>query len=333
MSTLLVADIGGTKIDFALIDSDRPGFVPLNQGQLESGSYQSCAEVIAACLEIFKVKVDFACLAVAGPVSGQEVFFTNLPWHTGEQALKDEFGFAGVVLVNDLVAMAAGVELLQTEDVSVLKSGRTTEGGGRLVVAPGTGLGASFICGHGSQSWVQATEAGHLGFVPRTEIERQLFSFLLAEHGHVSFEMVCSGMGLENIFSFFESTGLPVPEELAEKRRLDLPLAPLLASRALEDDIDCPISSKTCALFFDVLAEFCGNMAVAFLPYAGIYFGGGLLPRIISLMNKERFVSRFEDRGLMQDLVSTIPIFLITHPTAPMLGAYKLGRRTFNNEE
>ncbi len=333
MSTLLVADIGGTKIDFALLDSGRPGFAPVHQGQLASARYHSCAEVIAACLAAFPGRVDFASLAVAGPVAAQQVSFTNLPWQTGALALKEEFGFAGLVLMNDLVALAEAVELLGDGDVQHIKTGKTAAKAGILVVAPGTGLGAAHIRRNGGSAIVQATEAGHLSFTPRTETEMELLSFLMKGHGHVSFEMVCSGLGLANIFSFLRATGLPVPGELAAKIGQGHDLAPLLAGRALAADTVCPISSRTYELFGDILAEFCANLALALLPGAGIYLGGGMLPRLGSLFDQGRFVRRFKDRGRMQDVVGAMPIFLISHPHPAMLGAYRVGQRKFYDEE
>ncbi len=333
MSLFLVADIGGTKIDFALVDGDKPGYSPVQQGHLISADYQSCAEVIAACLEGFQDRVDFASLAVAGPVINQQVSFTNLPWQTGAEALVAEFGFAGVVLVNDLVALAESVELCGPNDVLPLNLVTRPAHGKAVVVAPGTGLGAALTLRAGRQAWVQATEAGHLSFCPRTEVEEQLLAFLRQQHGHVSFEMVCSGSGLANIFSFLASGGLPVPEEVATCHSQGHDLAPLLARRALAADIDCPISRRTFALFGDILAEFCANLALALLPEAGVYLGGAMLPKLGTLFDQDRFVRRFVDRGRMTELVAAMPISLITQSQATLRGAWRLGRRTFYDEK
>ncbi len=333
MSTLLVADIGGTKIDFALIDSGSLEFKPIYQGQLQSARYQSCSEVIAACLAAYSGRVDFASLAVAGPVVEQQVAFTNLPWQTGAFALKDAFGFAGVVLVNDLAALAESVDLFGADDVRVVKPAAPGDAGfghgGSLVAAPGTGLGAALIFRDSMGSWLQATEAGHLSFSPRNEVEEQLLTFLHKKHPHVSFEMVCSGSGLVNIFDFLVSSGFSVPEALIEKSRQGHDLASLLSQRALAEDVDCPLSTRTYALFFDTLAEFCGNLALTLMPGSAVYLGGGMLPRLNGLFDQERFVRRFTDRGKMQELVAAMPIYLITHAHAPLLGAWRLGRRIF----
>jgi glucokinase len=200
-------------------------------------------------------------------------------------------------------------------------------------VAPGTGLGAAFTCPAGKHSAVQATEAGHLSFAPRADIEMQLFSFLKQQHEHVSFEMVCSGMGLENIFSFLEASGVPVAEDLAIQRRKGHALAPLLSERALDEELDCLISRRTYELFFDILAEFCGNLAMALVPGAGIYLGGGMLSWLLPLLDAQRFASRMDNRGKMQSLAAAIPVFLINHPRPALLGAYRIGRRTFYDEK
>ncbi|PLX47936.1 MAG: hypothetical protein C0613_12315 [Desulfobulbaceae bacterium] len=327
MTTILVADIGGTKIDFAMLDARRPFQEPLHVEQLASNRFASLAEALAACRARLPATVEYASLAVAGPVVDQQVSFTNLPWQAEAADLARQAGLAGVVLVNDLAALAEGVDLLGEDDLASLKPGTVQAGGNRLVVAPGTGLGAALVLAGGK---VQATEAGHLSFAPRSAAETELLTFMHREHDHVSFEMLCSGMGIGNLFDYLQGTGLPVPLEAAQWPREEL--APLLARRARAATIHCPLSSCTYEIFFDILAEFCANLTLVSLPAGGIYLGGGMLPHLHRLLDARRFRRRFEARGKMQAVVKPIPVFLINHPHLPLLGAYQVGRRTFLDE-
>lgn len=329
MTLLLVADIGGTKTDFALLEGAAPGFAPVRQGRLTNADFHSCAEVIATCLRGFAGEVAFASLAVAGPVVAQQVAFTNLPWRTGAAELAEEFGLAGVLLANDLEALAHGLDLLTPGDLQVVKPGTGTGQGRSLVVAPGTGLGAAVSHRQGSCPWVQATEAGHLSFSPRTREEEELLVFLGRHHDHVSFEMVCSGPGLTNLAAFLVDSGMAAPQELATRIRQGHDLAAVLAGRALDPGLACPLSIKTFALFGDILAEFCGNLAVTFMPDTALYLGGGMLPRLGPLLDHQRFCRRLARRGAMAALVAGLPVYTITHPHAALLGALLAGRRTF----
>ncbi len=329
MSKLLVADIGGTKTDYAIVDVDDSAFAPVAQGTLENKEYTSCEDVVAACLDGFDGQIDFLSLAVAGPVTRQQVSFTNLPWKAASTALKERFGFRDVLLVNDLVAFAEGVNLLESRDVEVVKPGVNKAKASKLVVAPGTGLGAAFCLGEDQGATIQATEAGHLSFTPRNEVEIQLHRFLHDKHGHVSFEMICSGTGLGNIFSFLKEKGVVISGELEAQLGNSLPLGPLLSSLALDEKVDCPISTKTFEIFFDTLAEFCGNLSVTVLPEGGIYLGGGMLQFLAPLLNTERFIDRFTSRGQMSSLVESFSINLISYPHTPLLGAYTAAQRTF----
>jgi glucokinase len=329
MTLLLVADMGGTKTDFALVEGAAPGFAPVRQGRLANADFHSCAEVIAACLQGFAGEVAFASLAVAGPVVEQRVAFTNLPWRTGATELARELGLAGVLLANDLEALAHGVDLLTDSDLQVVKPAAGHGHGRSLVAAPGTGLGAAVIQRQGGRSLVQATEAGHLSFSPCTAEEEQLLAFLHRHHDHVSFEMVCSGRGLTNLAAFLIDCGVAAPKELATRIRQDHDLAAVLAGRALDPGLACPLSTRTFGLFIDILAEFCGNLAVAFMPDAALYLGGGMLPRLGPLFDHQRFCRRLARRGKMAALVAGLPVSLITHPHAALLGALLAGRRKF----
>ncbi|MEN8256398.1 MAG: glucokinase [Thermodesulfobacteriota bacterium] len=329
MSKLLVADIGGTKIDFAVIDTADPVFSPVVEGVFASKDYDSCVAAVSACLDYFDGQVDFLSLAVAGPVQDQQVSFTNLPWQTEATALKKNFSLKGVLLLNDLAALAEGVGLLDSDDLALVKQGNILPLGTRLAVAPGTGLGAAFGASGKTGFPVQATEAGHLSFAPRNEVESKLYSFLHDQYGHVSVEMVCSGTGLGNIFSFLQKSGMAVSDELETQLESSHHLGAILSARVVNKGIDCPISTRTYEIFFDLLAEFCGNLAVTLLPEGGIYLGGGMLLHVAPLMDSQRFVDRFVDRGQMSSLVESFSINIINHPRTALLGAYAAGRRIF----
>ncbi|MFC6929881.1 glucokinase [Actinomadura yumaensis] len=78
--TWLVADVGGTNARFALIAG--PGAAPERIGTLRTRDYPGLAEAAAAYLERHApdVRLDAACLAVAGPVANGRFRLTNADW-------------------------------------------------------------------------------------------------------------------------------------------------------------------------------------------------------------------------------------------------------------
>src|SRR5260370_548759 len=52
-----------------------------------------------------------------------------------------------------------------------------------------------------------SAEGGHADFAPTNAFQIELLRYLLARFPHVSFERVCSGKGVPNIYSYLKDTG------------------------------------------------------------------------------------------------------------------------------
>ena len=89
----------------------------------------------------------------------------NLPWVLRENELAAELGFP-VELLNDLHATANAIPHLGRDDLLVLNEGTAFPGGAIAVIAPGTGLGESFLTWDGTRYRPHASEGGHADFAP-----------------------------------------------------------------------------------------------------------------------------------------------------------------------
>ena len=98
-----------------------------------------------------KMPVERACFDVAGPVINGRVKVTNLPWEVDEVSLARDLNFKFIHLLNDLEAVAPAVPILRQDDVRTLKVGKPIPKDAIAVVAPGTGLGESFLTWDGSK--------------------------------------------------------------------------------------------------------------------------------------------------------------------------------------
>ena len=208
MEHLLAVDVGGTKTDLALYDAGLGCRNPLWQETLPSQDYATFTELLHRFLDGKQVQLKGACLGVAGPVQGNRVKLTNLPWEIVGSEIEAEFGIDQVSIINDLVAIAHSIPFLSDDDLVVLKGGNVVSGGARGVVAPGTGLGIAFSVWDGSQYIVNPSEGGHAGFSPADEIELELLRFMFSRSEEpVSFESLCSGMGFPAIYRFLIEQG------------------------------------------------------------------------------------------------------------------------------
>ena len=70
-----------------------------------------------------------------------------------------------------------------------------------------------------------------------------------------------------------------------------------------------------------------GNLALKLYARGGIYLGGGIVPRLFGKISFAGFLRSFCAKGLMADLMRTIPVHLILRPDAALLGAAHFGGR------
>jgi glucokinase len=91
-------------------------------------------------------------------------------------------------LMNDLEAVARAVPALRAEDMITINQGEPVANGSIAIVAPGTGLGESFLTWDGSQYSAHGSEGGHSDFAPTDERQIRLLHYLLPRFGHVGVE-------------------------------------------------------------------------------------------------------------------------------------------------
>ena len=332
MTYLLAADVGGTKTDVAIFDAERGFRRPVREATMASREYATFSQLLAAFLQAGHEQPDHACFGVAGPVLRNRARLTNLPWEIAGPDIAREFGLGRVEVINDLVAVASSIPHLTGDDLVVLQRGNRDEQGAMGVVAPGTGLGVAFCVREQDRYLVCPSEGGHAGFSPGNLDEVELLRFLLATGGNTSFESLCSGSGLPNIYRFLIDTGrFPPSARLTEKLAASSDPTPLIVQSALDPAERCPLCHETVRLFTGILAEICGNLAVTVLSTGGIFIGGGIPPRILPLLEHEHFLDRFKCKGKMSGLLAAIPVAVIINPKAALMGAAAYGLRVWHD--
>lgn len=323
---LLAGDIGGTKIHFGLFTRERGPRRPLAEAVYPSTDHDSLEAGVRRFLDGTGRRPTQAVLAVAGPVLGGTSRITNLPWAIDAARLRKTFTLRSATLINDVEAMAASVPLLRRADLVCLREGTPVRRGNRAVVAPGTGLGEACLCWDGRQYRALPSEGGHVDFAPGTPIEDELLAFLRARHGHVSYERVCSGIGIANLYRFLRDGGhADEPPRLAEELDRVADPVPLIVEKALDPKNPCDICVRALDLFASILGAEAGNLALKILATGGVYLGGGIPPRVLPFLKKKTFARAFLRKGRMRDLVARIPVHVITNPKAALLGAAAMG--------
>ena len=327
---LLAGDVGATKTNLGIFSSERGSREPLTEATFSSGEYASLVELAGEFLTQTNLDVDQAVFGVAGPVVGGQATITNLSWAIDQTELKEKLKLKSVILLNDLEAVAHGVPLLEPKDLHVLNKGEPTPHGAKAVIAPGTGLGEAFLTWDGSRYRAYASEGGHTDFAPSNPLEGNLLDYLRDQWGHVSYERICSGMGIPNIYAFFRDSGhAEEPAWLAEQLAVaDDPTA-FIVTAALEKKAQLCVD--TLDLFCSVLGAEAGNMALAVLATGGVYLGGGIPPRIISVLEQGPFMEAFCNKGRLSKLMTRIPVYVILNPKIALIGAAFYGLELYKH--
>ncbi|WP_240809783.1 glucokinase [Actinomadura sp. WMMA1423] len=302
----LVADVGGTNARFALVDG--PNGVPSEVRSLPTREYPGLAEAAAAYLGMVGARPAAACLAVAGPVTDGTFHLTNAGWPKGTpEAVRDHLGLAHLEVLNDFEALALALPRLGDDDLVSVGAGRADPGAPLAVVGPGTGLGVAGLVATPS-GWVPLPgEGGQVDIPAATDREVEVARLLRAETGAATAEFLLSGAGLARIRRYLAM--------------LDGGPARDLTPRQVCEDLGDPLSREAVEMFCALLGSLAGNVALTLGARGGVYLGGGILPRIVDVLQGSAFRARFERKPPVEEYMRAIPTALIVHPGPALVGA------------
>jgi glucokinase len=331
MKTLLAVDVGGTKTELALFDLHGPSYTPpMQRAVVPCAGHAGIEDIIAAFLRDAGTRPEFACLGVAGVIKEGVAKITNRPWLISEEELAREFSLAGVKLINDMTALCAVISTLDATDLLQLQEGKMQQDGTKAVIAPGTGLGEGYLIETESAFLPRGSEGGHTDFAPVTDEQLELLQWLRLRMQPVSYEMLCSGLGIPTLYDFLREQG-SITETASIKAQLSVAAdrTPVILNGAIEGATPCPLCWKTIELFLSILGSEAGNLALKLYATGGLYIGGGIPPRLTGKTSFAPFMQAFRHKAKMEDLLAEIPVNLILKRDAVLCGAAHFGRRFF----
>ncbi len=309
---IVVADIGGTHARFAL-------------ARLRSGSAPALGEAVTlrvaqyASLKLawraFAQKIGrepprAASFAVACPVRGDVLKFTNNPWVFRPATLAGELGLDRVTLINDFGAVGHAVAQAAPEDLIHVAGPRRPlpRPGIVTIVGPGTGLGVAQLLLDEKAYRVIETEGAHADFAPCDAFEDQLLGRLRRKFARVSIERIVSGPGLAEIHAVL--AGLENTPAFADDRAL------WTAAIAGDDSFARQALERFCLS----LGSVAGDIALIHGANA-VVLAGGLSPRIAHLLPDSGFAQRLTAKGRYAEIMANLPVWMISHPQPGLFGA------------
>ena len=313
MTELVAVDIGGTHARFALAEVAGGKVVNLGPATTlrtaEYASFQTAWEAFGDSLG--RALPTAAAIAVAGPVQGELIKFTNNPWIIRPALVNAKLGVERHVLINDFAAVGHAVAQADAAHFLHLSGpDKPLPGEGTIsVVGPGTGLGVAHVWRDKHGYRVQATEGGHIDFAPLDAIEDAILARLRDRYRRVSVERVVGGPGLAEIRATLAWLEGRAVIEIDDK-----------ALWALAMSGDDSLAAAALDRFCLALGSVAGDLALAQGASATV-IAGGLGYRIRDHLVRSGFAERYCAKGRFAGMMAGLPVKLIVHPQPGLLGA------------
>lgn len=297
---VLAADVGGTNTNIALCSVVGKRVKLHVKYRFESQKLNCFEDAIKQVLSDSKVKIKSACIAAAGPVSPdrKSVKLTNVKWKIEAKKLPFK-----AKLLNDFEALGYSINVLQKEDVKVVRKGSANKLPVGLIGA-GTGLGKALLFHNGKYYEPKASEGGHADVPVHSREEFIFVRMLNNKRKAVEYKDILSGRGIVRLYKFlrkeYDGPSLNDPAEI-------------MASSS-------PAAKQTKKWFAAFYGRCAKNFALDGLTRGGMFIGGGIAAKNLGMFNKE-FTGEFLRNDTQQGVLRKIPVKVIKNYDVSLLGA------------
>tara|TARA_B100000925_G_C21940961_1_gene444571 strand:+ start:131 stop:1030 length:900 start_codon:yes stop_codon:yes gene_type:complete len=296
MSNVLLVDIGGTNIRYAVYDNDSPDINDVHKTKFEIDVFDEMLKKI-----IDANNVDQLVISAAGPKIENTISMTNKNFVLNSDVLRKKFNLKKCYLLNDWEAIAYSYDYV-FDDIKFIKNGKKFNNQ-TLFLGPGTGLGAALLI---DNKIVVSTEIGNTGNT--TQFLRTNFNFEIPEN--ITLEEIISGTGISNLYKF--KTGMTLRAEE-------------IFNKYLENDQE---SLDVINGFIRCLAQTLSDLSLTFLPGNGILLAGSLIRSLYQFIDTKEFKENFVGvkKGVHREILDMISVGIITKERTPLygnLGFYK----------
>lgn len=306
--TAIIGDIGGTHARFAICDVDQLSVAHF--AVFQTAMFPSLPDAVSHYLASVPVRPDMAGFSVADPLTSSTMGIENADWTFTADDARAACGTDRVHFVNNFEALALCLPFLNTHDRRKLSGGDAVPGAPMVVLGIGGEFGAAALIEVAGKRIPVAGLGGHAAFAATNEREMAVFAKVARGSGYAPIQSVLSGRGLEAIHAALsELEGLPEP---------NLPGTEVI-KLALEDQD--PLALDTLDCFVSILARVAGDLALFAGARGGVYIGRGIAPKILKLLESDRFREGFLNKGRMSDRLASIPVNAILANDAGLRGA------------
>ena len=304
---VLVCDIGGTNARFALKET-REGKLS-TPVHVRTGDYPGLGEAIAAIEPKLSTKPASVIACGAGPIVDGKLKLSNADWHIDGHEVAGKLGLKGGLLLNDFEAQALSLPVIPEEWTRPIGGGRFGAPGAKVILGPGTGLGVAALIEASGKHTPVPSEFCHMSCGPASDEEAAIWPHLERAHGRVTTESLICGAGLARAHR----------ARLVSRGEQPPALDPAAVTDAALADPNGE-AAKSVRLYWRLVARLAGDAALAFVARGGVTLSGGVLPRLVSLLDDVEFRAYFEDKAPVDGLARAIPTRLVLQTDSVLVG-------------
>ena len=316
MNPVLVGDVGGTSVRFALARRDHGGAIRLDAfTKLQNDDFSSFDKALNSYLDGVSDRPARALFALAGPPrSDGSIQLTNRDWPlVAPLDVASRCGIETVRLVNDFAAMSRAIPEMPDTAFETVLDGEASPGAPIVVTGPGTGFGVGTLIPLQTGGYhVLTGEGGHAAYAAHTVREADIAEHLAARHGYVSTEMIVSGAWLHPVYEVIADLHNQPVEALSAGEMLD---------RASAGD---PVCEELCRFRARAIMGAAGDVALITGGRGGVVLTGGVAERMVPWLQAPEARDRFRERGSHAAYMTPIPVRVLKSPEAPVIGAAAL---------
>jgi glucokinase len=295
----LIADIGATSTRCAICRGGDRHHRHLEIFQ--NDQFDSLKALLGGYVESLDEKPSGGALAIAAPISGDNVQMTNRDWQFNRLELAERLGLTRLEIINDFHAVAYALPQLPNRDLVEVGKATAYRTGSRAALGPGSGLGVGAWIVENDRGVAMHGEGGHVTLSARDETEDRIIAKIRERYGHASAERVLSGPGIIALHSAMHGDDMKTSREITSGTV----------------DRKC---RATMEQFYRFLASVAADLAMTTGSYGGVFIAGGIVPDNIAQIQASTFRERFEEKNRYRHYMQAIPTYVISDPTPGLTG-------------
>lgn len=318
---ILVADIGGTNTRIARLFLSDGGHVELSDSkQYANADYVDWQDLFREYLQFLVLnrqepRFSAVHFAIAGPVEvgGTVVSMTNLPWQFTKLACVKLFGTDMVHFCNDFEAQALATYVLESLRLSSsMVAPSESVNAKRLILGPGTGLGVAVTFGTHQGLTILATEYAHQKAAPFDAVTASVIQQFAVIFGDTpTYEQLLSGTGLPMLYAALQKTD---STKLSSTGVLNSTAEIVEQAKA-----GSPVAVQAVGLFLRWLGVMSAELCHTFQINDGVYWAGGVLPKIRESISIQPLLDAFSDHRQSRGRAA-LTHHLVTHEYPALIG-------------